>query len=98
LIADEISLSIANLTQVMLEWSSTHTYTDRVNNILGPGSIGRLNGSAYLQPGTTVTSDAAVDQLWGTTTGAAFNWFLYTATATIDEINRAKAGETQTTL
>jgi ELWxxDGT repeat protein len=98
LIADETSLDVPELSQVMLEWASPHTYNDRVNNILGPGSIGRLNGSAYLQPGSNVTSDAAVDQLWGTTTGAAFNWFLYTATATVDEINRAKAGETQTTL
>jgi ELWxxDGT repeat protein len=94
LIADDldVSLGVPELSQVMLEWSSTHTYTDRVNNILGPGSIGRLNGSAYLQPGGNVTSDAAVDHLWGTTTGAAFNWFLYTLS--VDEINRDKSGET----
>ena len=98
LVADELdeSLGVPQLQQIMAEWSSTHTYNDRVNNILGPGSIGRLNGNAYLQPGTTVTSDAAIDQLWGTTSGSAFNWFLYTLA--VDEINRDKVGETKTTL
>jgi hypothetical protein len=98
LVADElnVSLGVPQLQQIMAEWSSTHTYSDRVNNILGPGSVGRLNGNAYLQPGTTVTSDAAIDQLWGTTSGTAFNWFLYTLA--VDEINRDKVGETKTTL
>ena len=98
LVADELdeSLGVPQLQQIMAEWSSTHAYNDRVNNILGPGSVGRLNGNAYLQPGTTVTSDAAIDHLWGTTSGSAFNWFLYTLA--VDEINRDKVGETQSTL
>ena len=98
LVADELdeSLGLPQLQQIMAEWSSTHTYTDRVNNILGPGSGGRLNGNSYLQPGTTVTSDAAVDQLWGSAGGTAFDWFLYSLA--VDEINRTKVGEMHTTV
>ena len=80
----------------MLEWSSTHNYNDRVTNILGPGSISRLNGNAYLQPGSTVTSDGAADVLWGTTTGTGLDWFLYTLA--VDQINRDKVGEILTNL
>jgi Ca2+-binding RTX toxin-like protein len=96
LISGETLLGIPELSQVMLEWASTHTYNDRVANILGPGAPGRLNGGAYLHPGSTVTNDAAVDHLWGSTGGTAFNWFLYTLA--VDEINRAKIGETHTFL
>ena len=88
------SLGVPQLQQIMAEWGSAHTYNDRVANILGPGSIGRLNGNAYLQSGSTVTSDAAVDHLWGSTGGTAFNWFWYVLA--VDEINRAKVGETHT--
>ena len=96
LVADELdeSLGVPQLQQIMAEWSSTHTYNDRVSNILGPGSVGHLNGNAYLQPGTTVMSDAVVDQLWGSAGGTAFNWFWYVLA--VDEINRAKVGETHT--
>ena len=98
LVADELntSLGVPQLQQIMAEWASTHSYSDRVNNILGPGSIGRLNGNAYLQPGSTVTNDAAVDQLWGSTGGAASNWFWYVLA--VDEINRTKGGETHSLL
>ena len=96
LVAGGTSLGIPQLTQIMAEWASTHTYNDRVANLLGSGSLYSLNGNTYLQPGSTVTSDAAVDQLWGTTTGTAFNWFLYTLA--VDLINRDKIGETKTTL
>jgi subtilisin family serine protease len=98
LVADELntSLGVPQLQQIMAEWASNHSYSDRVNNILGPGSVGRLNGNAYLQPGTTVTSDAAIDQLWGSTGGAAYNWFWYVLA--VDEINRTKGGETHSVL
>jgi len=95
LIAGDTSLSVANLGVVMSEWASAHSYTDHVANILGPGLPSRLNGSVYLQAGSNVTTDAAVDQLWGSTGGTGLNWFWYALA--IDEINRAKAGETHTT-
>ena len=95
LIAGETSLNVTDLGAVLSEWSSTHTSSDRVANILCPGSLGRPNGNAYLQPGSTVTSAGAVNQLWGSTGGTAFNWFWYVLA--VDEINRAKAGETHTT-
>jgi ELWxxDGT repeat protein len=96
LIAGDTSLSGGELNTVMSEWKSTRSYTSRVQNILGIGTGPRNNGSVYLQAGGTVTADAAVDQLWGSTIGTGFNWFWYTLA--IDEINRAKAGEIHSTL
>ncbi len=96
LIAGDTTLGISELSQVMNEWASPHTYADRVANILGPGAPTRLNDNSYLQPGSTVTSDAELDRLWGSTGGAAFNWFWYVLA--VDEIYRAKVGETQSTL
>ncbi|MGD9647322.1 MAG: PKD domain-containing protein [Pirellulales bacterium] len=93
MIAGDTSLGVADLNLVMAEWASGHTYAARVANILGPGAASRLNGNAYLQPGTTVSSDAAVNQLWGATAGG-LNWYWY-AIAT-DAVNRSQAGETHT--
>ena len=73
-----------------------HTYAQKVANILGPGALNRLNGSSYLQPGTTVTNDAAADVLWGSTGGTNLNWFLASTTLAVDTVNQTKAGETQT--
>jgi hypothetical protein len=83
------------LAAIRDEWASAHNYTDRVNNILGIGS-GGANGSNYLQAGTTVAADVAADALWGSTGGTGLNWFWYVLA--IDSINRAKSGETQSTI
>ncbi len=94
LIAGDTSLSVGELNTVMSEWKSTRSYTDRVDNLLGVGSGPRNNGNIFLQAGSTVVNDAAVDQLWGST-GGGFNWFWYVLA--VDEINRAKAEEAHTT-
>ena len=91
LIAGNSALGIANLQAIMSEWSSTDSYALRVNRILNGGGF---NGSTTLQPGVNVTDDAAINHLWGSTGGSGFNWFLYTLA--VDEINRAKVGETHT--
>lgn len=93
LIAGDTSLGISQLQAVMNEWTSTRSYNAQVQNILGNGFDGN-NGGVYLRPGVTVTSDAAVDQLWGATGGTGLNWYWYVLA--VDEINRAKSGETLT--
>ena len=87
------SLTLPDLASIMSEWSSTHSYETRVTNILNGGG---LNGAVKLQPGSNVTTDAAVDQLWGSTGGTGLNWFWYVLA--VDSINRAKVGETHTLL
>jgi Ca2+-binding RTX toxin-like protein len=85
--------TLADLQAIMNEWASTNSYGTRVNNILNGGGF---NGAVTLQPGGNVTTDAAIDQLWGATGGTGLNWFWYSLA--LDTVNRAKAGETHTTL
>lgn len=94
LIAGNSSLSIANLTLVMAEWASNHSYGTRVAKILSES--GGLNGNVHLQAGSTVTADNVANHLWGTTQGTGPNWFWYAPAR--DDVNRAKAGETHTTV
>ena len=93
LIAGNTSLGVVDLGAIMSEWSSTNPYGTRVNNILNGGGF---NGAVTLQPSSNVTTDAAVNQLWGSTGGTGLNWFWYSLA--LDTVNRAKAGETHTTL
>ena len=95
MIAGNTSLSVSDLKTIMSEWSSARSYITRLENILGVGTGPRNNGNVFLQPGVTVTNDAAVDQLWGSTGGTGLNWFWYVLA--VDQIHRAKAGETHTT-
>jgi hypothetical protein len=95
LIAGNTSLQVPDLKAVMSEWASAHSYTTRLQNILGVGTGARENGNAFLQPGVTVTNDLAVDQLWGSTGGTGLNWFWYLLA--VDQVNRTKPGETLTT-
>jgi lysophospholipase L1-like esterase len=95
LIADDTSLSQADLGAVLSEWASTRSYTTRVENILGIGTGDRNNGNVFLQVPGTVTADSSADTLWGTT-GGGFNWFWYVLA--LDSLNRAKAGETLSTI
>jgi glucose/arabinose dehydrogenase len=94
LIAGNTSLSVPDLSLVMAEWSSNHAYATRVAKILS--EAGGLNGNVHLQPGSNVTSDFIANHLWGTTQGTGLNWFLYRPGR--DDVNRAKAGETHTTV
>jgi hypothetical protein len=97
LIGDESPLGLTDLGAVLSEWTSTRTYTSRVNNILGVGVGDRNNGGVFLQAGSAVTADSgAADDLWGSTGGTGLNWFWYVLA--VDSVNRAKVGETQTLL
>lgn len=96
LIADETTLGPAELGAVLSEWTSSRSYSSRVNNILGVGVGDRANGNTFLQAGGTVTADSDPDDLWGSTGGTGLNWLWYVLA--VDSINRAKVGETHTTL
>ena len=52
------------LNAIMAEWSSSHTYATRINNLInGSGSPDRLNGNYFLQLGVTVFNDLYTDTL-----------------------------------
>jgi hypothetical protein len=64
----------AALNAIMAEWTSSHDYTTRVNNLTnGSGSPDRLNGNYFLQFGQTVFNDAYTDTLSYT----AQDWLFY---------------------
>lgn len=78
------------LNAILAEWTSTRTYTQRINNLTGATS-GGINGSTLLQPGTTVSGDTSADTLTG---GRATDWFFASPNDTTD----ARAFETITQL
>ena len=96
LVGDESSLGVTELGAILSEWTSTRPYSSRVENILGLGTGPRNNGTVFLLADDTVTADAATDALWGATGGTGFNWFWYVLA--VEEINRAKAGETHSAI
>ena len=55
----------AALLSMLAEWNSGRSYATRMANLKGTGSGSRLNGSNFLQLGTTVFNDSAADQLTG---------------------------------
>lgn len=96
LVAGTTTLNQNALQAVLAEWTSTHSYAQRLANIQGQNTAGfasRLNGNNYLTAGQTVANDSAADKLWGDTTGA-LNWFLYRSPQ--DTVGRTKSGETIT--
>lgn len=63
------------LNTIMAEWTSSRTYTQRVNNLInGSGSLARNNGTTFLAG--NFQNDNAIDSLNG---GGDLDWFLYTA-------------------
>jgi Ca2+-binding RTX toxin-like protein len=65
----------AALARIMAEWTSSRSYTQRVNNLRNVSpTADRLNGSTFLIADTTVFDDAAVDVLTG---NAGQDWFLF---------------------
>ena len=80
---------------MLTEWTSTHTYEQKLANLQGTGTPDRLNGDDFLQAGVTVTDDGSLDELYSDTNGA-LNWLLYDLQA--DSPNRVKVGETSTDL
>jgi Ca2+-binding RTX toxin-like protein len=64
----------AALNAIMAEWTSTHDYTTRVNNLInGTGSPDRLNGGYFLQKGETVFDDTSNDTL----NYSGLDWLFY---------------------
>jgi Ca2+-binding RTX toxin-like protein len=55
--------NIQALSQIMAEWTSGHSYNERVAN-LQSGGVNRVNGDVFLND-TTVTDDGASDFLSG---------------------------------
>jgi len=75
LLADQtiFDLNAAALLAIQAEWTSESSYADRVAHLTG--TAGGLNSGVFLQPGTTVYDDEAVDNLTG---GASeLDWFVY---------------------
>ena len=65
------------LNAILAEWSSSRTYTERVNNLRnGTGSATRLNGSFFLDSDVTVFDDGEMDLLTG---NQGTDWFLFNA-------------------
>ena len=96
LVAGTTSLNQTALQAVLAEWTSTHSYAQRLANIQGQSTAGfasRLNGTNYLTAGQTVANDSAADKLWGETTGDP-NWYFYRGSQ--DTVGRTKAGESLT--
>ncbi len=53
------------LRAIESEWTSSRSYASRVANLSGTGTGAKNNGNSYLIPGTTVTHDSAIDDLFG---------------------------------
>ncbi len=65
--------NLGALESIMAEWTSSHSYTDRVKNISnGTGSVARLNGAFFLIDGWTVFEDNKADSMTG---GSGTDWF-----------------------
>jgi Ca2+-binding RTX toxin-like protein len=90
----------AALCALLAEWSSGHSYSDRVKNLSnGSGSTtynSRLNQGYFLIPGTTVFDDNAIDDVSG---GGGTDWFFALLSGTNkDKVKDQTAGEVVTGL
>lgn len=63
----------ASILAIQAEWNSARSFEDKIANILGVGSGPRANGNVFLIPGSTATTDHAVDQVMG---GDDEDWFV----------------------
>jgi hypothetical protein len=93
LIAGTTALNETALKSVLSEWTSSRSYATKIANISGTGSGPRNNGNTFLQVGTTVANDAAFDELYGDSKGAA-NWLWYNFTQDLPQ--RTKADDVKT--
>lgn len=65
----------AALAAILAEWTSSHSYTQRVNNLRNSSpAANRLNGSVFLIADSTVFDDGSLDILSG---GSGQDWFLF---------------------
>lgn len=93
LVAGTTSLDQNALAAVLSEWTSARTLAERQANILGTGVGPRNNGDHFLQPGGTLSTDSAVDQVFSDTNGQP-NWLFYDFA--LDQSSRAKPADTLT--
>jgi hypothetical protein len=78
------------LASIMDEWTSGHSYANRVNNLTdGSGSVPELNDGVYLNA-TTAFADGEVDVLTGS---AGSDWFLFSQDTDQDYATDAKSWE-----
>ena len=82
-------LDLTGLTNVMAEWTSAASYTDKVAHL--SGTAGGLNNGTFLTA-ATVQNDNVKDTLAGK---AGLDWFL---SSTLDVVTGAGPGETKTTI
>ena len=95
LVAGSTTLDESALLSILNEWTSTHSYADRIANISGTGSGPRNNGDNILQASVTIFDDGTSDDLFSDTNGE-LNWL---ALAFADDTShRVKLGETMTDL
>jgi hypothetical protein len=86
----------AALAAVMAEWTSNHSYADRIANLSGIGSADRLNGDIYLiaqGPAATVHNDSSIDVLYGGGGGSSNWYFADLDGAFADAMHGRKKGE-----
>jgi Ca2+-binding RTX toxin-like protein len=82
-------LDLTGLTNVMAEWTSAASYTDKVAHL--SGTAGGLNNGTFLTA-ATVQNDNVKDTLAGK---AGLDWFL---SSTLDVLTGAGTGEMKTTI
>ncbi len=81
--------NLGALESIMAEWTSSHSYSDRVKNISsGTGSVARLNGAFFLIDGWTVFDDTKKDTLTG---GSGTDWFFANKDAGIVDVMTDKS-------
>jgi len=91
LIGGSALLDQTALLSVLSEWTSVHTYEQKVANITGVGTPDRLNGNNFLLAGQNVLDDGAIDAIFSDTKGKA-NWLFYKFSQ--DTTQRVKIGDT----
>src|SRR4029078_5512315 len=93
------STDLAALDVIFAEWTSSRSYSVRVNNIRGAGSGPRNNGTTFLKlsasNGTpqTVFDDAAVDTLTGS---SGPDWFVGNLSTGVKDVITDKSSSEQT--
>jgi Ca2+-binding RTX toxin-like protein len=78
------------LAAIMAEWTSKHSYAERVANLSGTGTADRLNGNYFLiagGPGATVHGDGKVNRVFG---GSGGNWYFAQLSGVVRDLLEGK--------
>jgi hypothetical protein len=82
--------SDAALAAIMAEWTSKHSYAERVANLSGTGTADRLNGNYFLiagGPDATVHGDGRVNRVFG---GSGGNWYFAQLSGLVGDLLEGK--------